>query len=460
MAAGTALNSTITSSDTSGNTCLVYVPNGSNSGSPCTYPAPGSTPAPVTIKAVGDGYAIQWNQGPTNLSAPITIAGTNAGTGNTAPTSASLSPPPVAIGHTSSGTAVPVGGGIVYSNGTIYFTQNSLTSPIGEVAYANGAAATSVTNMTVAGLTGAPAGGLILGPDGNLWGTEQNANNVFKVSTSGGAATEVAISCPSGSSGDNGAHSGVLGPQTGIATDGTNVYVLCADVSNHSNQHNVVTTINPSTDASTSCNLASSGGTSIGSFSNGAVVANGTIYTANANGGGNGAGGANIGHFLSFPVGNCGQFTEAATQTNGDGNVALLADGNLYSEADGFMMSASFANATAANPAWDGITNVSPPGGGGLVQDTVLGSKAFFGTASGHDLDVHTAWTGGTDLTSKVVRVPLTVGGTAVAAGDCEVAFNSGGGFGIIQLPDGRIAWNHNTDGLETTHNWLCIATP
>jgi hypothetical protein len=94
------------------------------------------------------------------------------------------------------------------------------------------------------------------------------------------------------------------------------------------------------------------------------------------------------------------------------------------------------------------------------VQDTVLGSKWIFGTASGHDLDMHTAWTGGSNVTPTPTNVlALNAGSGAASAGDCEVALNSGGGFGIIQLPDGKLAWSHATAGLDpVSHSWICIA--
>ncbi|HTX02373.1 MAG TPA: hypothetical protein VMD07_01730, partial [Candidatus Acidoferrales bacterium] len=232
MAAGAAINVTITSSDKSGSTCLVYVANGSTTGSPCTYPAAGSTPAPVTIAHVNDGVAVQYNSGPMAPGGSFTIAGTVPGAGSQ-PASVTESNPAPSVGHnTTAFSGSYGGGGIVYSSGNIYTTQNSASSPIGITSYANGVAGASVSSMLVAGsLTNAPAGGLILGPDGNLWGTEQNASKVFKVSPLGGPVTEVAISCPNGSSGGSG--TGVLGPQTGIVSGGGNVYVLCADEASH-----------------------------------------------------------------------------------------------------------------------------------------------------------------------------------------------------------------------------------
>jgi hypothetical protein len=164
--------------------------------------------------------------------------------------------------------------------------------------------------------------------------------------------------------------------------------------------------------------------------------------------------------WVSFPVSNCGNFTESklnGSYTHGDGNVVLMSDGNLYSEVDNYMASTSFGGATAASPAF-----TFQLGGGGLAQDNVLGSKWFFGTADSSDLEMNSAWTGGTqtliDANHNTNYLPLSAGGTAMTAGTCEVAFNQGGGLGIIQLPDGKLAWPDATDGLESGRNYICIA--
>jgi len=242
MSNGAAINATITSSDKSGTTCLVYVANGATTGSPCTYPAVGSTPAPVTIAHVNDGVAVQYNDGPSAPGGTFNISGNVPGASQQPAAVAMNNPAPV-VGHTGSGSVLPWGGGIVYSAGNIYFTQNSATNPIGVVSYANGVAGSSPSSLTVVGLTNAPAGGLIIGPDNNLWGTEQNATKAFEVSPAGGAAVEYPISCPNGSQGGSGTT--ILGPQTGITSGGGNVYVLCADVATHNPAHNTVTTITP-----------------------------------------------------------------------------------------------------------------------------------------------------------------------------------------------------------------------
>ncbi|MGH7716302.1 MAG: hypothetical protein ACREML_09935, partial [Vulcanimicrobiaceae bacterium] len=238
-AAGTAINVTITSNDKSGTTCLVYIANGSTTGTPCTYPAVGSTPTPVTIAHVNDGIAVQYNDGPSAPGGTFNISGSAPGAG-TQPTAVAMNNPAPIVGHTASGNINPWGGGIAFSNGNIYFTQNSTTNPIGVVSYSNGVAGSSVSNMIVLGLTNAPAGGLIIGPDGNLWGTEQNNSKAFEVSPVGGAAVEYSLSCPNGTQG--GSSTAILGPQTGIASGNGDVYVLCADVASHNPAHNTITT--------------------------------------------------------------------------------------------------------------------------------------------------------------------------------------------------------------------------
>ena len=461
MSNGAAINATITSSDKSGTTCLVYVANGSSTGSSCTYPAVGSTPAPVTIAHVNDGIAVQYNDGPSAPGGTFSISGNVPGASQQ-PAAVAMNNPAPGVGHTASGNMLPWGGGIVYNGGNIYFTQDSTTSPIGIVTYANGAASAGVTNMTVTGtLTGAPAGGLIQGPDGRLWGTEQNNTNIFAIAAAGGAgvATEYAISCPSGTSGGSATppNDNLLGPQTGIVTDGTSVYVLCANVAGGNaaaSANNTVIQINPVT-GSTSATCTGVG--SFGPFSNGATYAGGVIFTEELIKGGAGAGNASSGNWLAIPLSNfpsscTGNFSESGITGSGDGNIVMMGDGNLYSETDNQSRSTSLGGAVAANPTFG-----FGPGGGGLVQDTVLGSGTFFGTAAATDLIMHSKWSGGT-AQNFTAALPLSIGSGAPSGGQCEVAFNAGGGFGLIQLPDGKLAWPAATDGNESGRNWICIA--
>jgi hypothetical protein len=460
MSAGSALYATVTSNDNSGSTCLVLIPQGSNSGTACQYPAPGSTPAPVGVTKSGDQVAVQYNNGATPPTGSFNVTVTaNGGTSPANPLSVNYPAP--AVGQNSSGSVNPWGGGIVYTGGNIYFTVNSATTPLGVTTYSNGTAGASVSNVTASpALTNAPAGGLIIGPDGNLWGTEQNATKAFSISTSG-ATHEYAISCPSGSQGDNAQHTGVLGPQTGITTDGTNVYVLCANVANKSDGgHNTVNTIVPGGNV-TSCSLSSAGGTPAGPFANGAVFSGGNIISEEEATGatGSGAGGNASGVWISIPATNCGNFTEYANAAiTGSGNVWLMKDGNFYSETDNLRNTPSLSGFTAASPSFNIFA-----GGGGLAMDTVLGSGFFVGTADNHDSQILTKWTGGTMITVDANHpsyVALSPGGSAMTPGTCEVAFNAGGGVGIVQLPDGKFAWPVATNGLETGRNYLCFLNP
>jgi hypothetical protein len=456
LAAGTVLNGQIFSNDKSGNTCLVYVPNGSTSGTPCAYPAPGSTPQPVTIKAVGDGVAIQYNDAPMNPAAQITLSGTFP-SASSQPANVAV-PLTVAVGHTAPGAVEPWGGGIVYANNAIYFTQFSKTNPIGMVTYVNGTAGSSPTNLGSASLTNEPAGGLIMGPDGRLWGTEQNNSRVFAMTTSG-VTTEYPISCPSGSSSGTTARANLLGPQTGITTDGTSVYVLCADVAHGNPANNVVVQLNPAGATTAAC----TGTGSFGSFANGAIYANGYIITAEGSGGagGSGAGGANSGKWLAIPT--AGNLASCSTQfvesvqlgsMTGDGNV-VMSGSTLFSETDD--ASGSFAGAfnVAGTP---NAPFADQSGlGGGLAQDQKLGSNWFFGTAQYTDLLAAKSFSAAS-AQSFTASVPLAAGGASANAGECEVSLNSGGGFGLIQLPDGKLAWPAATDGDEAGRNWICFA--
>jgi hypothetical protein len=453
MTNGATLNSTISSNDKSGNTCLVYVPNGSSSGTPCTYPSAGSTPTPVTIKASGDGFAIQYNDRPMNPAGSITISGTNPGTGNVAPTSVSVANPSVAVGHNASNATTVWGGGIVYMSGNIYVTQNDPLHPIGVTSYSNGVAGSAVTDITASpALTNAPAGGLVADSLGNLWGTEQNNTKVFKMSTSG-ATTEYTISCPTGTAGGSAGAATQLGPQTGIAIGGGFVWSFCADVGGHTATNNYINQINPSTGTVTTCLTPASSGpfAQDGSFANGAIYSNGTLYTDEMNG----IPGA--GEWIAFPTaGFSSSCTISATlpSTGYGGNVWQLADGNLYSTSDEMMATTGFSNATTASPAFN-FGGAFP--GGGLVLDSILGSGYYFATSEGVDLVVNTKWSGGTQFTVQE-SVPLNAGGSLPTAGQCEVALNSGGGTGMVQLPDGKIAWPVATDGIESGRNWVCFA--
>jgi hypothetical protein len=407
----------------------------------------------------GDQVAVQYNNGPTPPTGSFNVTVTaNGGTSPANPLSVNYPAP--AVGQNSSGSVNPWGGGIIYTNGNIYFTVNSATTPLGVTPYSNGAAGASVGNVTASpALTNAPAGGLILGPDGNFWGTEQNTTKAFAISTSG-ATHEYTISCPSGSQGRSGSE--IMGPQTGITTDGSsNVYVLCADVAHHNGQNNAVNQINVASGTVSTCVLSSGGGTPAGSFANGAVYANGTIYSEDWNG----SNGAGSGTWISIPVtsfpSSCSSNFQESTlngSVTGFGNVWLMKDGNLYSETDNVMASTAFSGVTPANPAFDYFQ-----GGGGLALDTVLGSGFFVGTADNHDAQILTKWTGGTMITIDANHpsyVPLSPGGSAMTPGTCEVAANAGGGIGIIQLPDGKFAWPDATDGLEIGRNYLCFLNP
>ena len=455
MSNGATLNSTISSSDTSGNTCLVYVPNGANTGTACTYPHAGSTPAPVTIKASNDGFAIQYNNGPMNPAGSITISGTNPGTGNVAPASVSVANPQPAIGHNTSGSTTLWGGGIVYLNNNIYTTQNDANNPIGVTSYANGVAGSNVTNIAASpALTNAPAGGLIVGPDGNLWGTEQNNTKVFEISTAG-ATKEYTISCPTGTSGGSAGAATQLGPQTGIASGGGFVWVTCADVAGRNTANNYINQINPSNSAVTTCNPPAA--FQYGTFANGLIYSNATLYTEEIAGGSGANGGT--GDWVAFSTSGFSSSCNVSaamgdTGLDPSGNIVLMSDGNLYSESDDVMASTGFAGATASNP---NFFQAGAPSTGGLVMDSVLGSKWFFGNSEGVDLIVNTKWSGGTQ-TKIQESIPLNYTDGSPTAGQCEVAMNSGGGFGMIQLPDGKIAWPVATDGIESGRNWLCFA--
>ncbi|GEM_PF-7129995 len=457
MPAGAALYATVTDGDKSGGTCLQLIPQGQTSGTGCQ--------ASVGVTHSGDQVAVLYNNGPTPPAGSFNITVTaNGGTGPLAPFS--MNYPAPAIGATGNGSQTPWGGGVALLNNNIYFTRNSASSPLGAVSYANGTVGGTVTDVNASpALTNAPAGGLVA-VNGVLYGTEQNSTRAFSINPSNGSTTEYALTCPS--SGTAGTGSQLQYPQTGITTDGSNVFVLCGEVATRSDTtHNTVNEISP-TGSVSSCALSSAGGTTAGPFANGAVYSNGVIYSETSFGsGGGGAAGATGGDWIAIPVSplsNCGHFQEMSNSAiTGSGNVWMLGS-NLYSETDSLTAApsgAGFGAATVASPTFaNGGLNLQA-GGGGLAMDTVLGSGFFVGSADAVDAIVQTKWTGGTQI---IPNTYLALGstGTPIAAGQCEVAYNAGGGIGMIQLPDGKFAWPHATDGdgKAANQNWLCILNP
>jgi hypothetical protein len=437
MATGAPINVSVTSSDKSGTTCLIYVANGASTGTACTYPAVNSTPPPVTIAHVGDGVAVQYNDGPSAPGGTFSING-NAPGASQQPAAVTMSNPAVGIGHTANNAGIlPWGGGVAYANGEIYYTQNNAINPIGMVSYANGVAGTSVANMVAAGMSNAPAGGLVIGPDGNLWGTEQNASKVFEVAPAGGLVTEYAITCTGGNA------------QTGIVSGGGFVWALCGNTGTHDNLHNWLNRITPGNTTIASCNVP----TTYSAFGNGAVYSNGTLYSEEVTAGGG------DGDWVSIPTSTSGSPCGGAIFESNLGNAPFLGRGsltmigsNLYSEVDQISANTSFTS-----PAAPGTKFVFSQGGGGLVQDGILGSTVVFGASDEMDLDMHASWASSTRAT-LTATLALSAGSGASNAGECEVGFNTGGGNGMIQLPDGKLAWPVATAGAETVRNWLCIA--
>lgn len=388
----------------------------------------------------------------------------NGGTGPVNPFS--MNYPAPAIGATGNGTQTPWGGGIAFLSNNIYFTTNSASQPIGYVSYSNGTVGGAISYLTASSnLKNAPAGGLVA-VGNTLYGTEQNSSEAFSITTSG-SVTKYALTCPS--SGNAGSGSALVYPQTGITTDGSNVFVLCGEVATRTDTtHNTVNEIS-STGTVTSCQLNSAGGNTAGPFANGAVYANGVIYSETSFGSaGGGAGGATGGDWIAIPVNplsNCGHFQEMGNAAiTGSGNVWLQPDKNLYSETDNLMAAPAavgFGSATVGSPSFANGGVYMGQGGGGLAMDGVLGSGFFVGTADRVDAIIHTKWSGGTAIVPNTF-LALSSGGTPISVGQCEVAYNAGGGMGAIQLPDGKFAWPHATDGdpAAATQNWLCVLNP
>lgn len=203
---------TITSADTTGNTCLIYVKAGGTSGtttySPCAFPSSGSTPAPVTLVNSSDTYAIQYN----NRYEPLlgfkvsaTVSGSSA-SATPAPATITVNPTHYALGSgAAAGSATT--GAIAYDSvgKNVYAGTFNASDPLAIGAYSTStgygavalmtalssnvypdgygltisgatllrtAAANALTGNTTAAGVNKGVVGLAMGSDNNLWVAE------------------------------------------------------------------------------------------------------------------------------------------------------------------------------------------------------------------------------------------------------------------------------------------------
>ena len=213
--AGTPISSiTITDNETGGASCLVYIPNGATTATPCPFATSASS---VTLSTSGDSYALLYN-GKFAPAGSISITGAVAGGVTPTPITVSITPTVFTVGpaQTFSGYGVPIGALAYDSVGSaLYIGIGSASAPLYKSNYSPStgyASPAPVAVSTVNGVsrplsaTGAPevSGGpaaMVIGPDNNLWFVEDNGEastpyvavaviNSAAVNPAGGAAIQ------------------------------------------------------------------------------------------------------------------------------------------------------------------------------------------------------------------------------------------------------------------------------
>ena len=185
--ANTAINTiVVTDTDTSGNTCLVYVKAGATSATPCPLASAASS---VSLTNSSDSFSVLYN-GTFIPGGKITITATGA------------SPLPVPVGPgivTLASATVPSlsgpTGSIVYDpmSKKVYVGMGDDGTPLYAIPYSSATGYGAPTAITVTSVNGAPASALsgttrdvnggvnemVLGPDNNIWIAEHsNRRNV------------------------------------------------------------------------------------------------------------------------------------------------------------------------------------------------------------------------------------------------------------------------------------------
>lgn len=178
----TTPSSTITDTDTSGKTCLVYEPAGAASATPCPLAHAMST---VTLTSSNDQYAILYNGQPVT-GAAVTLNVSSPSTTYAVPILGAVSLGTLSFASRNG----PVGTLLITGGNTIYAAIGNPSAPLAKITYnaATGYSAPTpitvtsvngngaVTNLSATG-TGSVAGGahdITIGPDGNLWMIENN----------------------------------------------------------------------------------------------------------------------------------------------------------------------------------------------------------------------------------------------------------------------------------------------
>src|SRR5579872_3321607 len=214
--AGTPISSiTVTDNESGGASCLVYIPNGATTATPCPFATSASS---ITLSTSGDGYAVLYN-GKFVPAGSISITGAVAGGVTPTPITVSITPTVFTVGptHTFTTNGVPIGA-LAYDSvgGALYIGIGSASTPLYKssfstsTGYASPApvAVTSVNGVAAAALSahggGSVGGGpaaMVIGPDNNLWFVEDDGEestpyvavaviNSAAVNPAGGAAIQ------------------------------------------------------------------------------------------------------------------------------------------------------------------------------------------------------------------------------------------------------------------------------
>ncbi|MGH7662663.1 MAG: hypothetical protein ACRENA_17310 [Vulcanimicrobiaceae bacterium] len=182
--ANTTINNlTLTDNDTSGASCLVYIPAGATTATPCPM---SSAKSSVTLSNSSDTYAVLYN-GKFLPGGAVSISATGA----SSPLSVQITPTIFALSVSVTGATGPIGAVVYDSVGkNMYVGMASATTPLYAISYSastgygtpvavnvasvNGAAASTLSaTVSIQTVVGGP-NAMLIGPDNNIWMVEKN----------------------------------------------------------------------------------------------------------------------------------------------------------------------------------------------------------------------------------------------------------------------------------------------
>ena len=188
---------TITDTDTSGASCLVYIAAGASTATPCPFASAASS---VTLSNTSDSYAVLYNgryvpAGTLNIKAAIASP---APATTPSPITVSITPTIFAVGSATLSAAYmgPVATMLYDSlSNNVYVGMGSASTPLYAIPYSSSAGygtpvavnVTSVNGSAATQLTGSGGGNVLggpnemtIGPDNNIWFTENNGRPNFE----------------------------------------------------------------------------------------------------------------------------------------------------------------------------------------------------------------------------------------------------------------------------------------